>query len=56
MESAILFFVDAIRQLISVLESIRFEFGGFTVNFLGLVFGFLVFGFVASVVWKGARA
>lgn len=56
MQAAIEFFVDAFGDIINLLESVQFVFGGVTVNLAGLFFAFLVFGFVASIFWKGARA
>ena len=56
MQLAIEFIVDCVADLINLLETVQFNFGGFTFNLAGIFFAFLLFGFVASVVWKGARA
>lgn len=56
MQQVFEFFVNAVQSLILLLERYEFTVGGFTVNLAGIFFSFLVFGFVAAIFWKGAKA
>lgn len=44
------------NKIISVFADHPVTVGNYNVSVLGLVFAFLVFGFVISIFWKGARS
>lgn len=49
------FFVDMWTTLINLLSSVVFEFYGYQVNLMAIIFVVFVIGFVISMFWKGAK-
>lgn len=48
--------VDFYNLIIDLLNSVKFELGGYEVSYAGVLFVFLVIAFVVSVFWRGAKA
>lgn len=48
-------FIDCIADLLSQLSSLKFSVGELQVDFLSVMFAFLVLGFAVNVFWRGAK-
>lgn len=48
-------FIDFIADLLSQLSALKFSVGELQVDFLSVIFAFLVLGFTVNVFWRGAK-
>ena len=49
------FIKNSLAQITGMLDKYSFDLGGINVSILDLFIGFLGFGLIISVFWKGAR-
>lgn len=55
MTDFIILLVAFFRSILNLFSRWTFNFLGYEVSYLAIIFGFMFIGFVSSIYWKGAK-